>query len=167
MRKLLGFTVLAGVGAGLAVAAGQALARAGRRGEETDDEFRRVAVMSGTELACQAEEFRGGDLLVGMGGVNLDLTGATLAPEGAVLRVRGVMGGVNVVVPSSWRVTGDLKGLGGINLDTTPVDDLPPGGPGLRVDALVLMGGVNVEASRLPRPVIDLRPQPASADTAD
>lgn len=167
MRRLLGITALAAVAAGLAAGAGQVMARVGRRGEVTDDEFRRIAVMSGEELVSQAEEFRGGDLLLGMGGVNLDLTGATLAPEGAVLRVRGVMGGVQVVVPSTWRVTGDLKGLGGINLDTTPADDLPPDAPELHVDALVLMGGVNVEGSGGPGPVIDLRPQPSTAGTAD
>lgn len=163
MKKLLAFTALTALAAG----AGQVLARVGRRGEDTDDEFRRVAVMTGVELTSAAEEFRGGDVLVGMGGVSVDLTGATLAPEGAVLRVRGAMGGVNVEVPDSWRVTGDLKGLGGLNLDTTPADDLPPDAPHLHLDAFVVMGGVNVDGVHLPAPVIDLRPQPASAGTAD
>lgn len=163
MRKLFAFTAVAA----LAAAAGQVMARVGRRGEDTDDDFRRVAVMSGTELVSHAEELRGGDVLVGMGGVNLDLTGATLAPEGAVLRIRGAMGGVNVVVPSTWRVTGDLKGPGGINLDTTPPDDLPPDAPALHVDAVMVMGGVNVDGSGSPGPVIDLRPQRSTAGTAD
>ena len=163
MRKLIAFTALAALAAG----AGQVMARVGRRGEDTDDDFRRVAVMGGQELVSHAEELSGGDVLVGMGGVNLDLTGATLAPEGAVLRIRGAMGGVNVVVPSSWRVTGDLKGPGGLNLDTTPPDDLPPDAPRLHVDAVLVMGGVNVEGSRLPGPVIDLRPQRSTAGTAD
>lgn len=163
MRRLITFTAVAALAAG----AGQVMARIGRRGEDTDDDFRRLALMGGTELVSRAEELRGGDVLVGLGGANLDLTGATLAPEGAVLRVRGVMGGVNVVVPSTWRVTGDLKGLGGLNLDTSPADDLPPDAPTLHVDAVVVMGGVNVEGSRLAGPVIDLRPQRSPAGTAD
>lgn len=163
MKKLLALATLTGLG----VAAGQLLARYGRRGEETDDEFRRVAVMGGQELASAAEELRGGDLLVGMGGISVDLTGATVAPEGAVLRVRGAMGGVNVEVPDSWRVTGDLKGLGGLSLDTTPADDLPPEAPHLHLDAVMVMGGVNVSGVRTGSAVIDLRPQPAEAGTAD
>lgn len=163
MKKLLALAALTGLGVG----AGQLLARYGRRGEDTDDEFRRIAVMNGQELSSAAEEFRGADLLVGMGGVSLDLTGATVAPEGAVLRVRGAMGGVNVEVPDTWRVTGDLKGLGGLNLDTTPADDLPADAPHLHLDAVMVMGGVNVAGVRDGSPVIDLRPQPAGAGTAD
>jgi len=144
MKKLLTFAAIAG----LATAAGQVVSRIGRRGEDTDDEFRRIAVMGGQEVHSYAEELRSADVVVGMGGVNIDLTDARLAPEGAVLRVRGAMGGVNIEVPDSWRVTGDLKGLGGLNLDTTPTDDLPADAPHLHLDALVLMGGVNVDGTR-------------------
>jgi hypothetical protein len=163
MKKLLSFAVLTG----LAVGAGQLAARYGRRGEDTDDDFRRVALANGQDLRCHAEELRGADLLVGMGGISLDLTGARLAPEGAVLRVRGAMGGVNVEVPDSWRVTGDLKGLGGLNLDTTPADDLPADAPHLHLDAVMVLGGVNIEGVSTPDHVVDLRATEAGVRTAD
>jgi hypothetical protein len=130
---------------GGAAAVGQVIARRAGRGEDSDDEFRRVAVLAGQEVKSLAGHFRSGEVVVGLGGVTIDLTDAQLAKGGAVLRIRGAVGGVNVEVPSAWRVTGDLNGLGGMNLDTTPVDDLPDDAPHLHLDARVIMGGVNVD----------------------
>ena len=128
-----------------AAAVGQVLAAKARRGEDSDAEFRRVAVLAGQEVKSLSGEFRAADVLVGLGGVTIDLTDAQLAEGGAVVRIRGAVGGVNVEVPSDWRVTGDLVGFGGMNLDTTPVDDLPDDAPTLHLDARVIMGGVNVD----------------------
>lgn len=160
---ITGFVALAG----LTVGGGQLVSRYGRRGEDTDDEFRRVNVLRGEEMICTAQELRSGDLLLGMGGIQCDLSRATLASEGASLRVRAVMGGANIVVPDTWRVTGDQTGPGGLNLDTTPADDLPPDAPALRIDALTVFAGVNVQGVRPRSPVIDLRPQPAPVEAAD
>ena len=152
---------------GLAVGAGQLASRYGRRGGDTDDEFRRVNVLHGEEMVCRAEELRGVDLLLGMGGMQCDLSRATVAPEGATVRVRGVMGGVNIVVPDTWRVTGDIRGPGGLNLDTTPPDDLPSDAPALHIDAVMVFAGVNVQGVRPPTDVIDLRPRATTVEAAD
>ncbi|MDH4354301.1 MAG: cell wall-active antibiotics response protein [Actinomycetota bacterium] len=141
MRKLLAVPLLVGA----AVAVGQVVARRASRGEDSDAEFRRVALLAGQEVKSRSEQFRAADVVVGLGGVTIDLTDARLADGGAVVRIRGAVGGVHVEVPSDWRVTGDLTGFGGMNLDTTPVDDLPDDAPALHLDARVIMGGVNVE----------------------
>jgi hypothetical protein len=130
---------------GAAAAVGQVIARKASRGDDGDPEVRRVAVLTGQEVKSTSGQFRAADVVVGLGGVTIDLTDAQLASGGAVVRVRGAVGGVNVEVPGHWRVTGDLVGLGGMNLDTTPVDDLPDDAPTLHLDARVLMGGVNVD----------------------
>jgi hypothetical protein len=49
--------------------------------------------------------FRGGSSICWHGGQVIDLRGAALAQEGAHLDARCVYGGLQVIVPETWRVT--------------------------------------------------------------
>jgi hypothetical protein len=116
-------------------------------GDEGDDSFSIVAVIGGRDFESLAEHLTEGSALAVMGGINLDLTSATLAP-GAKLDLRAFMGGIEVSVPASWRVeviatermgevTHDL-GDGGQNDE----------GPLLLVYASASMGGISITSSQ-------------------
>jgi hypothetical protein len=84
-----------------------------------------------------------------MGGVELDLTSATLASREVVIRVVAVMGGVEVIVPPDIAVMVDGFGLMGGFDEGRSTDVPPPGAPLVRVTGVALMGGVSV---RRPKP---------------
>ena len=78
-----------------------------------------------------------------MGSVVLDLRDATI--EGmAMLHVRAVMGGMEVVVPEDWRVETVAQVIMGDLVDRTDPNDLPETAPLLLVEAAVVMGGIMI-----------------------
>ena len=72
-------------------------------GDESDDSFSIVAVTGGRDFVSTADRLAEGRALAVMGGIDLDLSGATLAP-GAKLDLRAFMGGIDVTLPPLWRV---------------------------------------------------------------
>ena len=64
------------------------------------------AVWSNVRRASAASPFRGGDITAIMGGGQLDLRLATIPTGGeAILDIVAVMGGVEIIVPTSWEVS--------------------------------------------------------------
>jgi hypothetical protein len=117
-------------------------------GDSDADEFSIATICGGVDRTSTAQSLRQGDVLACMGGVDLDLTGVTLDPAGAELAVRAVMGGVQVTVPGTWRVTVEAEQrAGGVETRVTPLEDLPADAPSLDVTATVVMGGVVVTAT--------------------
>lgn len=113
-------------------------------GDESTDEFTLATVMFGNHFVSKADALRKGSLVTFMGGVELDLTAATLAP-GATLDLLTIMGGVDVRVPPHWRVeiTDDvIAGDSQVTLDGQ--NDLPAEAPVLRVTARTIMGGLGI-----------------------
>jgi hypothetical protein len=81
-----------------------------------------------------------------IGGVDLDLTDATLPPGGASLTKVSLVGGVSVVVPPDVRV--ELRGfslVGGRNVER--LRDAPADARVLRIDAWSIVGGVRVRVA--------------------
>ncbi len=114
-------------------------------GDETDEEFSVVAAMDGAVFESATASLAEGRATAFMGGIQLDLTDAAVAP-GAYLVLRAVMGGIDVVVPSGWRV--EVMGrsvMGGVANLTDP-DALGQDAPVLLVDALAVMGGIEIHA---------------------
>lgn len=145
------FLVRAGVGLVVAIvglgALGQALARRRTVGDETADEFEIAAYVGGVQRTCKATSLRRGVVSVLCGGVDLDLREAELDPEGATLALSATWGGVNVSVPTSWRVLVEQRSvLGGVDTRVTPPEDLPADAPVLRVEASTRLGGVALRA---------------------
>ena len=108
------------------------------------DDLDTALIFEGGEYASNASAFTGGELLTWYGGGRLDLRGATLAPGGADLRIRAIFGGVQLVVPTTWRVeaTTTTPMMGGVaNATTAPAD---PDAPVLRVSVLAVFGGVAI-----------------------
>jgi len=110
-------------------------------GSETDDEFDLVTIFDGLEFASTAPALRRATALTWYGGSTLDLRGATLDPAGAQLNVRTVFGGLQVIVPETWRVSQHVMPiLGGVD-DTRDQDAVDPSAPLLSVDGWAVFGG--------------------------
>ncbi|MGB0652410.1 MAG: hypothetical protein ACPGQL_04345 [Thermoplasmatota archaeon] len=95
-------------------------------------------------------ELSGGRFVAVTGGIRVDLREATLpeAAERVPLTVRALAGGVEVIVPPTWRVELQAKAvMGGVANHVEPSDDASA--PLLMVDALAVMGGIYVSAEPL------------------
>jgi predicted membrane protein len=110
------------------------------------DTAQAMAIFSGHRITSQSQQFHSASLTAVFGGVTLDLTQARLAPEGAVVDVMAAFGGVEILVPSGWRVS--LSGVpifGGFS-DKTPTSGVAvETAPGLEVRGVVLFGGAEVK----------------------
>ncbi|HZK62151.1 MAG TPA: LiaF domain-containing protein, partial [Anaerovoracaceae bacterium] len=81
-----------------------------------DDYIDYVNVFSGGERQIVSENFKGGKLSAVFGGIELDLTKATLAPGRSELDISCVFGGATIIVPDDWFVTIEVTPvLGGFN----------------------------------------------------
>lgn len=116
------------------------------RGDADSPEFDLVAIADGAELKSRAEGLSRGSAVAVLGGVAIDLRGATLSPDGARLSLLTVMGGVAVRVPDTWHV--EMSGLavaGGHEAKVADPATLPPDAPHLVIDAATYFGGVAVK----------------------
>lgn len=123
-----------------------------RRSEATSPNFANAdadavvhsfAMMASVKRRSLATDFRGGDANAIMGGVELDLTGAQIAPgQQAVIDTFAFWGGIEIRVPETWRVINEVFPLMGGFEDSTVA---PSSGPVLVVRGTAIMGGVNVK----------------------
>lgn len=111
------------------------------------DEFDILNVMSGSELVSLADDLRAGSARTYLGGTEIDLRDAELAPGGAHLAIATYCGGTEIIVPPEWRV--EVRGTpqaGGHEVNVTDPDDLPFDAPHLVIDATTICGGLEVWA---------------------
>ena len=100
-------------------------------------------IFDGGEYTSTAPSFTGGELLTWYGGGRLDLRGATLAADGADLRIRAIFGGVQIIVPPTWRIESESTSIfGGVADQTDAPED--PAAPVLRVNTMAIFGGVAI-----------------------
>lgn len=113
------------------------------RASSRDERFDVTAVFAGRQLTSGARPLRRGTATAIFGGVELDLTGATIEGE-AVLDLVALFGGVEVHVPGGWHVLVDGPAIfGGHENHVPPPAD--PHAPVLRVRATTIFGGVDIE----------------------
>ncbi len=102
-----------------------------------------VAVMGGSRRTTATDDFQGGDLVAVMGGVEIDLSRASIGPQAAVIDAFAMWGGVEIKVPRDWQVTSQgLPLLGAFEDNTEPPAD--PRGR-LILKGFAIMGGVEVK----------------------
>ncbi len=80
-----------------------------------NDELDINAILAGLKQEVESDDFKGGEINVVMGGVELNLEKSVIATSPAVIDVSCVMGGVKLRIPKDWKVT--LKAtpvLGGV-----------------------------------------------------
>lgn len=109
------------------------------------DRLGRQYTCSGAQLRIESQAWKGGALGVTAGGVELDLRQARLDPEGAVLALRVLMGGVDIRVPDTWHVQLDVTPLFGGADDLTRSTQGASAAPRLRITGSVTLGGVSVQ----------------------
>jgi hypothetical protein len=117
-------------------------------GDEDDAEFSVVAAMDGAVFRARSRELIEARATAFMGGIELNLVDADLSP-GAFLTLRAIMGGIDVVVPSHWRVEVMARTvMGGIGNLTAP-DSVEDDAPVLMIDAFAAMGGIEIHAKEV------------------
>jgi len=101
-----------------------------------------VAVWSGKVRRISSPAFQRADLTAVMGGVELDLRGASTAPNGAVIDVFVMWGGVEIWVPPDWSVANEVVVImGGAEDKSTGVQDARNR---LTIRGFCIMGGVDI-----------------------
>ncbi len=108
------------------------------------DTLSRQVTFSGAQYRVESQAWKGGELGVTLGGVELDLRNARLEPEGAQLDVHVLMGGLDIRVPDTWQVSCDVAPMFGSAEDGTRSTQGSTNAPRLRVTGSVTLGGVNI-----------------------
>jgi hypothetical protein len=143
MRRGLLKALMWVVGVQIALAVvGRIVSERRSKGDEDSDEFTVAAILGGKQFRSTAKNLTSGIATASMGGIDLDLRGATLAPAGARLDLNAMLGGIQVTVPDTWRVEVDKEiAAGGVDVKVTPAEELPEDAPRLHVRAVARMGG--------------------------
>ena len=145
MRVLLRLAALVTLALAAATVIGQLLARRRTWGDDEAEDVSMATCFGGIDRSLRGEGLRHVSAAAWLGGINLDLREATLAPEGADVEVEAVMGGIKLTVSPEWHVEVEQDvSAGGIEERLTPPEELPAGAPLLHVVARARMGGILV-----------------------
>lgn len=125
-------------------ALGRRRTTAGPSTADPSDTVHAFAMMAGVRHQSMAREFRGGDANAIMGGVELDLRDARLAPGAeAVVDAFAFWGGVEITVPPHWKIVSNVLPLMGAYEDNTKHNGEP--GPTVIVRGTAIMGAIEVK----------------------
>ena len=120
-----------------------------RRGKTLDahSSFSGLAIMGGVARRNNSQTFQGADLTAIMGGCEIDLRQASIAPgTDAVIDVFAFWGGIDIKVPEDWTVvTRAVPLMGGVEDKTRVPQPLPAVEKRLIISGIVIMGGVVVK----------------------
>ncbi len=110
-----------------------------------------TAVLGRRHLTQEAGPYHGGAVTVLLGGIELDLTRATLPPEGAALDITAILGDVSVTIPEGWRVRREAAVLAA-DVEEPPTPSSARGHePELVLYGTALLADVDVHSSRRSR----------------
>lgn len=144
LRKLFTFVFFGSLAYGAGVMARQLFLG---MGDETTGEFELVTIMEGKQFAGRSDRLWSGKVTTVMGGLDLDLRDAVLAPQGADLAVFTVMGGVAVQVPDTWIVETNGNAIFGGHRTRVPNRSVTPDeAPVLRIHARTFFGSLDIAA---------------------
>ncbi len=108
----------------------------------SDSTINVAAIMSGNQGKISSPDFRGGEITAIMGGVELDLRGASIQSE-AVLNVFAVWGGIVLKVPNDWTVINNgVAIMAGIDDKTVPAMN---SNKRLVITGYAIMGGMEIK----------------------
>jgi predicted membrane protein len=125
--------------------------------DDGQSQFSAFAIMGGVSRRSNSQAFQGADLTAVMGGCEIDLRHASIAPgTEATIEVFAFWGGIEIKVPEDWTVVPRVfPMMGGVD-DRTRAPQTFPEKPlqekRLVVRGIVVMGGVGIKnASPKPR----------------
>jgi predicted membrane protein len=108
----------------------------------SSDELRRSVTMGSLALVVDSREFKGGSIGATMGEVKIDLRRADFPGDAVTLELSLLMSGVELCLPTHWRVLNDVSTTMGVVEDKT---DPRPDGAGVQ-KTLVLRGTITMGA---------------------
>lgn len=109
----------------------------------SSDRISETVVFWGVDKKITSKEFKGGDINVAFGGLELDLREAKVAKGGAKIHIDCAFGGVEVFVPKGCRIKTNGTGIIGgweTNLKERDVSE-----PVLEITGGVIFGGVEIK----------------------
>ncbi|HEX6465088.1 MAG TPA: DUF5668 domain-containing protein [Vicinamibacterales bacterium] len=108
--------------------------------------FSALAVMGGGARRSNSQNFEGADLTAIMGGFDVDLRDASIAPNTeAVIDVFTFWGGIDLKVPEDWVVVNRIVPfMGGVDDKTRTPIATSAAQKRLVVRGIVIMGGINI-----------------------
>jgi len=110
----------------------------------SEDSLRVNNILAGSDRRITSREFKGGDIANILGGTEIDLLEARLAPGEWQLTVSTVLGGVDIRVPRDWRLeVQPTTMLGGVDDHTRQNPDATGGK--LIIKASALLGGIEIK----------------------
>lgn len=114
---------------------------------EVADRVDALTFMGGARRSLTTTDFQGGSLFAVMGGIELDLRGASIASGQATIEAFAMWAGIEITVPRDWVVVNRGVPLLGAFEDSTPspADGATDARPRLVVNGLALMGGVEIK----------------------
>jgi predicted membrane protein len=120
-----------------------------RRGRAVDghNRFSGLAIMGGVGRRSNSQAFEGADITAIMGGCEIDLRQASIAPgTEAIIDIFAFWGGIDIKVPEDWTVvTRAMPLMGGVEDKTHTPQPPPPVEKRLIISGIVVMGGVLVK----------------------
>jgi hypothetical protein len=126
-----------------AIAARAAKSRSASVEAPDADEVAITAFLEPLNFRSTATKFRGGTVDCWYGGGAIDLRDAVLDPAGALLKVRAVFGGSQILVPETWRVSSRVVGIGGLG-DARPRVEYAADAPHLTIEGVAVFGGFGI-----------------------
>jgi hypothetical protein len=115
-------------------------------GADENSTVHAFAMMSGVTRKIASVAFEGGSLTAIMGGIEVDLRGARMVRQQAVVDCFAMWGGIEIQVPPGWTVSSRVWPLmGGFEDKTTPPAPEDITGE-LVISGLVTMGGITVKS---------------------
>jgi predicted membrane protein len=100
------------------------------------------AVFGASRRVITDQDFKGGKVASVFGGVYLDLSGANMSGNSAVLEMSSVYGGATVIIPASWNLEVHAAGIFGGFVDRTVHPPVSPDMKRLIVRGAAVFGGV-------------------------
>ena len=108
--------------------------------------MREAAVFGGGKRKINTQDFTGGHIDAVFSGYEIDLRGATMAADDAILKISAVFAGIEIRIPETWSVVIEGDGVFGTITDKTVQPN--PQTPGLKrlfVRGAAVFGSVEVK----------------------
>ncbi|WKN30138.1 hypothetical protein PZB74_14325 [Porifericola rhodea] len=120
-----------------------------RVNESNDDYLDVSAILGGNKRLAYSQHFKGARLTAILGGVDLNLINAELAPGRHEIEVFVLLGGATIIVPNNWNIKMDITPIAGGTDDnrTFPQRYIPNAEYELIIKGVVLFGGIDLNSA--------------------
>ncbi len=112
--------------------------------DDKDNYISGFALFFGLKRKVSSMSFRGGDITVLFGGAEIDLRNAKMNPDGAVLNLMALFGGVEIMIPDDWDIEINSTALFGSVSNRSRGENHDDEKP-LKISATTIFGGVEVK----------------------